>query len=783
MATIVLDKMTLKTRYHETAQTLYNKSLGELGPYELNSVIAKVIKNDVISKELKFAESRYSENRIAIYFSIEYLLGRIVIDALNNVGLLDATREIFEEEGVDILLLEDVDDTALGNGGLGRLSACFVESAATMGLPLYGAGLYYEDGFFKQTFDESGWQKELPDRWTENGEPWFTPLNDEAEEVYFQDTVVRAVPYVLPVIGHHLGEGRVFPLTLWKAEPIEGRTNDSARRISKTLYPSDETDDGKILRIRQEYTFVSAQLKRIFRKHLEKHKTLDNIEEFYVFQMNDTHPVMGCLEFIRLLKENGYSFEIAFEKAKKCFAYTNHTIMAEALESWPIGLFKNILPDIFKVIEELNQVLVDTLRVNPRFCTPTNSPDWEHIGRYELFKNGTIYMARIACFVAFSINGVAEVHSNIIKKHTLHGWYKLYPSKFTNVTNGVTQRRWCANANPGLNAFLNKYAGPDWVVNLEHLENLERYKNSYEVLTEYASVKYAAKVRLANYIKKHEGIEIDPNSIFDCQVKRFHEYKRQHMNALRILYIYDQIKSGNLKDMPSVTFIIGGKSAPSYYSAKLIMQLLKDIQDMVNNDPDVNQKIKVVVLTNFNVSYGEMVYAAADFSEQISQAGMEASGTGNMKFMLNGGITIGTMDGANIEIVEEAGIKNEYIFGASVDEFKRIRVSYRHDEFLAGVPHLTRLFDYLKGRRNLKRTYWEIATDLQHDDRYKVMYDLESYIEKSIEAFTNYGKEKEKRNFTYHTRKAFLNTARSAKFTSDRTIAEYASSIWRIAKV
>ena len=787
MQTYTSNEMMLKAQYVEAARTLFNKELGELNPYELNSIIAHVVKSKAFLPNWEKARNLYSKQRIAMYCSMEFLIGRVVLDVLNNMDLLVPTAKIFAEYSIDIKCLEKVDDAALGNGGLGRLAACFLESAATLGYPLYGVGLYYKYGLFKQTFDAQGNQVEVPDDWTANGDPWFEPHYDEAVIVNYRDTKVKAVPCDMPVIGY---EGEAFPLTLWKAEPIEGETNESAARISDYLYPNDSHEEGKKLRIRQEYFFVSAMLQRIFNIHLQKHGTLDNIEDFYIFQMNDTHPVFGCLEFIRLLKQYGYSFEQAFEKAHKCFAYTNHTVLSEALEKWQIHIFKDMLPDLFKVIQEMNWKLIEELKAKKEFCFTSmkdgkfeSYPNWELIRQYELFADGYIHMSRIACFVGCHINGVAAVHTEILKKDLLNKWYRLYPDRFSNKTNGVTPRRWIMLANPGLSDFLDEYVGKTWVTNLVELEKLEKFKNDPVVLAEFAEVKHKAKLALADFIEEHEGIRIDPDSIFDCQVKRIHEYKRQLMNVMRILFIYDQLKQGKLPDFYKTTFIIGGKAAASYEKAKCVIALIKDLQETINNDPDVNDKMKVVFLTNYNVSYGEKVYAAANFSEQISTAGKEASGTGNMKFMMNGSPTVGTMDGANIEIAEEAGIKNNYIFGADVDEYQRIRPMYNHEVFLAANQHLERLIDYLKGERNLKRSYWMLANDLLLNDQYFVMYDLGSYIESTLKANKDYATEQETGELVHYTRKCLKNTAHSGKFSSDRTIEQYVAEIWHIERV
>ena len=784
MQKYMINQQTLKLQYLESARNLFGKELKDLNPFELNAVIANVVKNEVISSNYEDSKNLYSEKRIAVYFSIEFLIGRIVLDMLNNVGLLKVTNEIFAQEGIDINCLEEVPDVATGNGGLGRLAACFIESAATKGYPLYGAGLYYKYGLFKQEFDNAGNQIEKPDDWTANGEAWFDALEDESVIVEFQDTKVKAVPYVMPIVGYNSSEEcvncNVYPLTLWKAEPIPGVTNESAAKISDWLYPNDSQDDGKKLRLRQEYLFTSATIQRIFNIHLKKHGTLDNIEDYYFFQMNDTHPVMACLEFVRLLKLNGYTPKEAFEKAKKCFAYTNHTIMTVALEKWPIIIFKDILPNLFKVIEDFNQILIDELIGKDEFCNKGKDPNWAKVKEYELFANGDIHMARIACFVGCKINGVAAVHTEIIKNDTLDIWYQLYPEKFNNKTNGVTPRRWIKLANPGLSEFLDKYVGKDWITNLSRLELLEQYKNNPEVLAEFATVKNKAKNTLIECVLKREGIRIDSDSIIDCQVKRIHLYKRQVMNALRILYIYDKLKKGELPNFHKMTFIIGGKAAASYAEAKELIKLIKAIQKMVNNDPDVNDKMQVIFLTNFNVSYAEKVYAGANFSEQISVAGTEASGTSNMKFMMNGAPTIGTLDGANIEILEEAGTKNNYIFGARVEELERIKPMYNHQLLLADIPDLVELIDYLKGKRNLEGTYWIIANNLLYNDEYMNMYDLREYIEKTLKANKDYAKEQETGDLTFYTRKCLKNTAHSGKFSSDRTIQEYAEDIWHI---
>lgn len=780
----------------DAAREYFGKSLSELSPHELHAVIATTMKTYVLAGNWPQSKTIYSGTRICMYFSIEYLPGRILIDALINTGLLDITHDILSENGVNTNWQEAISDPALGNGGLGRLAACFLESGATTRIPILGTGIYYKFGLFKQQFNSDGYQIAAKDDWTEHGDPWVDVSEEEAVIVSFEDTQVRAVPCYIPIFGYSddpASSNNVFPLLLWKAEPIEGVTNYSASQISMHLYPNDGDPEGKKLRIRQEYFMASATMQHLFRIHKQKHGTLDNFEDFYAFQMNDTHPVFACLEFIRLLKLEGYSFKEAFEKAKKCFNYTNHTVMPEALEKWPIELFKDILPSIFKVVEELNQELIDELLGKRKF-TFTSVQDgkivkvgkWPEIRKYELFdtKSGIIHMAKIACFISGKINGVAEVHSEIIKDSTLDIWYNLYPERFTNQTNGVTQRRWIRYSNPYLSGFMDKYLGRGWTSDLSVLKHLnsETFLDSPDVLEEFAEAKQAAKQDLLDYIEEQEGVRIPPHFAVFCQIKRIHEYKRQLMNAMGILSIYDQLKNGKLPDFYPTVFIIGGKAADSYDKAKRIIQLIKDIQNMINNDPDVNDKLKVVFLTNFGVKYGEKVYPGATHSLQISPARTEASGTGNMKLMMNGALTIGTLDGANIEIFEEAGEENAYIFGATVDVLNKVEAesSYNPHSFLEAHPELRQLLDYMKGGHRLKHTYWDLVNSLEYNDQYYVIYDLQDYINAVLKANRDYGLEQTTGNRAHYTRKCLVNTATSSKFSSDRTIRGYAEEIWHI---
>ena len=775
----------LKSKYLYYSDKLYSKKLGELSSIELQNVVASVVKNDVIKPYFELSQDYFSNQKIAVYFSMEFLIGRVVLDALVNTGIKKLTSKIFSDEGVDINILEEVQDTALGNGGLGRLAACFVESAATTGYPLFGFGVYYKYGLFKQQFNGFE-QTEVPDDWTAKGDPWFEPDEANTVIVRFNDTEVKAVPYVLPIIGYNKFrtsfQQNVFPLTLWKSEPVEGVSKEYVTRISDYLYPNDSTDDGRRLRICQEYFFASATMQKLVKLHLAKHGTLDNFEDYYCFQMNDTHPVLACVEYIRLLEENGYSFAEASKKAKKCFAYTNHTVMSEALESWNIDLFRSVVPaSIFKIIQDLNQELIDTFIKMDYFKLNRYETDWQKVNGYELTFGNKVHMSRIACYIGYKINGVAAIHSQILKDTVLHGWYEIYPDKFTNCTNGVTPRRWLRLCNPYLAEMLDSEIGHGWTVNLSELERLKYIKTSHRVLRKFAECKLEAKRALADYIKVHEGVDVDPNSIFDCQVKRIHEYKRQLMNAFRILYIYDALKKGMMPNFYNTTFIIGGKAASSYDKAKRIIVLLKDIQETINNDPDMAGKLKVVFVTNFNVSYGEKIYAAANFSEQISPAGTEASGTGNMKFMMNGAPTIGTMDGANIEIVNEAGIENNYIFGATVEDLRALR--YKPNEFMDKSLEMQVIMPYLTGNGPLKGNYQDIINDLRDRDQYYVMYDLESYIYASLRAFSDYANEQGTGIYRFYSLKALENVLHSGKFSSDRTIMEYADNIWHITPI
>ena len=783
---------TLRTLLQHNSQKLYGKPLAELNPHELHTVLAKTIMKDVIGDTWLDALNKPFQTRSVWYLSMEFLTGRFVTNALLNTGLRDTVNSILADEGVTNNWIDEIHEPGLGNGGLGRLAACYMSSAAAENLPVYGVGLRYVFGLFKQFIDENGVQIALTEDWTAHGEPWaYVPENGtDSFVVSFQNTQVLAVPHFFPVIGYNDGtdsEITVNPLILWEARPIAGVTNEIAAQISHSLYPNND-----ILRIFQEYCMVSAQLQYIFAHHKAEHGgTVDKIDRWVSIHLNDTHPVFAIPEFIRLYQAEGYSFREAFEKAKCCFNYTNHTVMPEALEKWPINLVKNVLPEIFRIIEDLNQALIDELLTRREFTytivrdgKAISTGNWQKIRQVELFDTttGTLYMARIACFVCNQINGVAKIHSEIIKANTLHGYYEVYPKRFHNHTNGIDHRLWVADGNPYLAALLDKHLGLDWTQEFSLVKELMSHVDDFGVLAEFADAKQAAKKDLFAYIEKMEGVHIPSNFIAYCQVKRLHEYKRQLMLALSVLHIYHSLKNGTLTDFYPSVFIIGGKAADSYDFAKRVIQFIKDLQHMINNDPDVNDKLKLVFLTNFGVSYGQKVYAGANYSEQLSTARTEASGTGNMKLAANGAPTIGTLDGANIEIVAEAGFENNYIFGASEDELNKIEAesSYNPHAFLLEHPELRQLLNYLKGGHGLRHEYWDIVNALEYGDRFYVIYDLLPCIEAHLRANRDYALEQQTGDLSHYTRKSVINIASAGKFTSDRAIREYAEETWDI---
>lgn len=631
---------------------------------------------------------------------MEFLVGRAVFNNLLCLGIYDETEAVLNEMGKSLSELEEIEDAALGNGGLGRLAACFLDSAASLDLPLDGYGIRYKYGLFKQGI-ENGFQTETADNWTKYGDPWSVRHDEETVEVKFNGQTVKAVPYDMPIFG--CKTNHISTLRLWQSEAVNefdfnlfnqqkyteaSLEKNSAEDISRVLYPNDDTREGKKLRLKQQYFFCSASLQDITKKHFDRFGSLENISDSITIQLNDTHPVISIPEFIRILVNSGMDFERAFAITKKVFNYTNHTVMPEALEKWECGLVEELLPEVYSIILQINEKLIAEM-----FAKEKTS---EEIEKIKIVRNGLVNMADMAVYCSSYVNGVAEIHTEILKDTVLADWYKLYPERFQNKTNGITQRRWLALCNKELSDLITELLGSDkWITNLDELKKLSGYAEDEEVINRFMNIKKNNKKALADYIQKNEGITIDPHSIFDIQIKRLHEYKRQLLNAFSILYIYFGIKSGEIINMNPVTFIFGAKSAPGYRRAKGIIKFINEIAKLVDNDEEVSRYVKVVFVSNYNVSYAEKLIPAADVSEQISTAGTEASGTGNMKLMLNGAVTLGTYDGANIEIVQEAGEENNYIFGARVEELKEIMPEYNSRKILSENPRIRQVVQTL----------------------------------------------------------------------------------------
>ena len=788
-----MDKMIFEEQLSSALKNNYRKTTETASVYELHNAVSDVVMN-YISEDWDKSRAAHLESRRACYLSMEFLMGRAVQNNILCLGLTDTVDEALKAHGRSLAELEEIEDAALGNGGLGRLAACFLDSAATLDLPLDGYGIRYRYGLFKQKIVD-GFQREEADDWTAHGDPWSVRNEAEAVNVVYSDMTVKAVPYDMPIIG--FGTKNVGTLRLWQAESDAGfdflafdsgnydgavKAKNDAENISKVLYPNDNTDEGKILRLRQEYFFSSASITDILRKHIAKHGTLDTLAEFVTVQLNDTHPVISVPELIRqLMTEHGFTFEKAFETAQKVFNYTNHTIMAEALEKWPSRMVEKLLPEVYGVI----------LMINERFIKDMYAlgKDRKFITSMQPVADGTVRMAFMAIYVSSYVNGVAAIHTEILKNDALKDWYELYPERFQNKTNGITQRRWLALCNPELSALITKLLGTaDWVKNAELLRGLEKYADDEAVLREFMAVKEAKKYQLAEFIKEHDGVDIDPNSVFDIQIKRLHEYKRQFLNALSILYIYFGIKDGSIKDFTPTTYIFGAKSAPGYRRAKAIIKFIGEVGKLVNSDPDTKDLIKVVYVANYNVSYAEKLVTAADISEQISTAGTEASGTGNMKLMLNGAVTLGTYDGANVEIAEEAGEENNYIFGARVEELAEIMPGYDPRKLIAADEKIARVLEKLidgqfsdggvpSDQEGSFKELYKALTDgasWHVPDHYYVVGDLNDYVETKLRANRDY------KDSLAFAKKCWLNIAGAGKFSSDRTIRDYAENIWKI---
>lgn len=750
-----------------------------------NSVLEYTAEN---WKKSKFA---HQHSRRACYFSMEFLVGRAVYNNLLCLGLYDDAEAVLNEMGTSLSALEEIEDAALGNGGLGRLAACFLDSAASMNLPLDGYGIRYKYGLFKQGI-ENGFQTETADNWTQFGDPWSVRQDKETVEVKFNGQTVKAVPYDMPIYG--CKTNHVSTLRLWQAEAVNefdfrlfneqkyldaSAEKTAAEDISRVLYPNDDTREGKKLRLKQQYFFCSASLQDITKKHMERFGTLENLADSITIQLNDTHPVISIPELIRILTAQGMSFEKAFAITKNVFNYTNHTVMPEALEKWECSLVEELLPEIYSIILQIHEQLISEM-----YSKGLEKAKFEKI---MIIRNGLVNMADMAVYCSSYVNGVAEIHTQILKDTVLADWYSLYPERFQNKTNGITQRRWLALCNKELAAMITDLTGgEEWMTDLSKLKSLEQYSDNDEIINRFLNIKKENKKALAEYIKKAEGIDINPNTIFDIQIKRLHEYKRQLLNAFSILYIYFGIKSGEIINMNPVTFIFGAKSAPGYRRAKGIIKYINEIAKLVENDEEVSRYVKVVFVSNYNVSYAEKLIPAADISEQISTAGTEASGTGNMKLMLNGAVTLGTYDGANIEIVEEAGEENNYIFGARVEELKEIMPEYNSRKLLSENEKIRRVVSTLidgtvsDGGTGVFRELYYSLTDgasWHSPDNYYLLGDLESYIEVKLKCIGDFGSKK------VIGKKMWLNMCNAGKFSSDRTIRDYAENIWHIGTV
>jgi len=753
----------------------YDVSLQQATAEELHEALGKSVMM-AISNTWSHSKKTRETQRKAYYFSAEYLIGRLVYSNLFNLGILDEMKKLFAERGVDLAILEDIEDAALGNGGLGRLSACFLDSAASTNIPLSGYGLRYKFGLFKQSFDENGSQKENADDWTKYGDPWSYRRYHHTVKVEFPDHTVLAVPYDVPVIGY--GTDNINTLRLWQCEAEEEldfnafnnqdylralAQKNKAEDITRVLYPNDSTYEGKRLRIKQQYVLSSASLQDMIRVHKSIHgNDLSHFHEHYAVQLNDTHPAMSIPELIRLLMNEGFSFEQGFEIARKTFSYTNHTVMGEALEKWPLDLLRATVPAIADIICRIDH----KLRQEGRGLWVIN--------------NDIVHMANLSIYVGSYINGVAEIHSQILKDDCFKQWYQIYPERFQNKTNGITPRRWLGLCNPELVDLLKTKVSKDFLLELDALSELKGQIDD-ELIDSFNAVKRVKKEQLAAIVAKREGIQLNPDFLFDIQVKRLHEYKRQLMNALSIVDIYFRLKNGELPDFQPTVFVFGAKSAPGYARAKAIIRYINRIAKMINNDPYVNDKMKVVFVQNYNCSYAEHIIPAADISEQISPAGREASGTGNMKFMLNGAVTLGTLDGANVEIAQEAGHENEYIFGATVEKINQIKDTYNARAIYDSNPHLKRAIDTLidgtvptdADQRDLYHALLD-SNNWSKADTYYTLLDYAPYVEAKLRANAEY---KNRRDFG---RKCLMNIACAGKFSSDRTIRQYAEEIWHI---
>ena len=809
------EKEEFKKSVKENVKFLYRKTLEEATQEQIFQAVSYTVKDVIIDNWLKSQKAYEKQDpKIVYYMSMEFLMGRALGNNLINLGAYGEVKEALEELGLDINCIEDQEpDPALGNGGLGRLAACFLDSLATLNYCAYGCGSRYRYGMFKQEIRD-GYQIEVPDNWLKNGYPFELRRPEYAKEVHFGGYVrvewdpvknenkfihegyqaVKAVPYDMPITGYN--NDVVNTLRIWDAEPIVDFNLDSfdkgdyhnaveqenlARTIVEVLYPNDNHMAGKELRLKQQYFFVSASLQAAIAKYKKTHDDITKLHEKVVFQMNDTHPTVAVAELMRILiDEEGLGWDQAWDITTKCCAYTNHTIMSEALEKWPIELFSRLLPRVYQIVEEINRRFI--LEIQQKY--PGN---YEKVKKMAIIYDGQVKMAHLAIVAGYSVNGVARLHTEILKNQELKDFYEMMPEKFNNKTNGITQRRFLAHGNPLLADWVTDKIGPDWITDLSQISKLKVYADDDKALQEFMTIKFKNKERLAKYILEHNGVEVDPHSIFDIQVKRLHEYKRQLLNILHVIYLYNQIKAHPEMDFYPRTFIFGAKASAAYARAKKIIKLINCVADVVNNDASINGKLKVVFIENYRVSNAEMIFAAADVSEQISTASKEASGTGNMKFMLNGAPTLGTMDGANVEIVQEVGEENAFIFGMSSDqiinyennggydpdfiyntdpEIRQVLMQLINGTFSSDTEMFRDIYNSLLDKRNMPRP-----------DQYFILGDFRSYAEAQKRVEEAYKDEKR------WAKMALLNTACSGKFTSDRTIQEYVDDIWHLDKV
>ena len=810
------DKQEFKKEIISNLKKLYRKSYDTASKQEIFQAVSYAVKDFIMDRWIA-TQKAYKEKdpKFVYYLSMEFLMGRALGNNMINLCCYDEVKEVLEELGLDLNVIEDEEpDAALGNGGLGRLAACFIESLSTLNYPVYGCGIRYKYGMFKQEI-VNGYQQEVPDNWLEYGNPFEMKRSEYTQTVKFNGYVriewdeekkrnryihdgydaVHAVPYDIPVVGY--GNNVVNALRIWDAQPVQEfnlsdfdkgeykkavEQENLAKNIVEVLYPNDNHYSGKELRLKQQYFFVSASVQQAVKKYKETHSDLSKMHEKLCFQLNDTHPTVTVPELMRiLLDEEGLEWDEAWAITTKCCAYTNHTIMAEALEKWPVDLFMRLLPRIYQIVEEINRRFL--IEIEDRYPN-----QYDKIRNMAILYEGQVRMANMAIIAGFSVNGVARLHTEILKKRELKDFYEMMPEKFNNKTNGITQRRFLVHGNPLLASWVTNKIGTDkWITDLPLINGIANYANEPKAQEEFMEIKYQNKLRLAKYIKEHNGIDVDPNSIFDVQVKRLHEYKRQLLNIMHVMYLYNQLKANPDMDFYPTTFIFGAKAAAGYKRAKETIKLINSVGNVINNDPDIKGRIKVVFIENYRVSNAEIIFAASDVSEQISTASKEASGTGNMKFMLNGAVTIGTMDGANVEIIEEVGADNAFIFGLSSEEVMAFEANggYNPREIYDNDADVRKVIDQLVDgtfSNGDKEMFKEIHDSFLNPsygkaDQYFILKDFRSYADAQARVNKAY---QDRANWA---KMAMLNTACSGKFTSDRTIEEYVNDMWKLEKV